>query len=195
MVPSLSIELNNEQQSGLLELARESIALGLNTHHALKVEPANYRGVLAENLASFVTLTLGGALRGCIGSLTATRPLAQDVANAAFSAAFKDPRFSPLSEQELESVLIEISVLSVPEPLDINNEEELLSQLVPHRDGLVLEDREHRATFLPKVWEHLPQAKTFLTQLKHKAGLPADYWSDTLCIYRYRTHSFSETSQ
>ncbi len=192
MVLSLSIDFDSEQQLRLLGIARESIRQGLMTQQALKVEINQYHGLLVEYLASFVTLTLDGALRGCIGSLTATRPLVEDVANAAFSAAFKDPRFSPLTEQELQLIHIEISVLSVPEPIKINNQEELLSQLIPHSDGLVLEDREHRATFLPKVWEHLPDAKTFLSHLKHKAGLAEDYWSDTLTFSRYQTHSFSE---
>lgn len=192
MAHSSCTELNDTHKSRLLQIARDSITHGLTTQRALTLEAVDCTGQLGETLASFVTLTHSGALRGCIGSLSATRPLARDVAHAAFEAAFRDPRFAPLSETELDTTTIEISVLTVPEPLAINSEQELLERLVPHQDGLVLEDGRHRATYLPKVWEQLPEPKRFLTNLKHKAGLSSDYWSDTIRVLRYRTISFSE---
>ncbi len=194
MAHSLCTELDTGQKLQLLEIARQSISSGLSCGHELKVDKIQCTGVLGETLASFVTLTRNGTLRGCIGSLRATRPLAADVAHAAFEAAFHDPRFAPLPELELATTTIEISVLSVPERLNISSEQELLENLVPYQDGLVLEDNGHNATFLPKVWEQLPEAKLFLAHLKRKAGLSEDHWSDTIRAYRYRTTSFSEHS-
>ncbi len=194
MAHSLCTELDAGQKSRLLEIARQSIRWGLSHGQEPRIDDAQCTGVLGETLASFVTLTRDGALRGCIGSLRASRPLARDVAHAAFEAAFHDPRFAPLPESELATTTIEISVLSVPERLAINSERELLECLVPHQDGLILEEPGHNATFLPKVWEQLPEPKTFLAHLKRKAGLPVDYWSETIRAYRYRTISFAESN-
>ncbi len=195
MAHSSCIKLNCGQKTRLLEIARESISNGLSTHRALTPDAADCTGVFAMPLASFVTLTRAGALRGCIGSLRATRPLVQDVAHAAFAAAYKDPRFAPLSAAEFESTTIAIAVLTIPERMQISSEQELLDTLVPHQDGLILEDKGHNATFLPKVWENLPDPRSFLTHLKHKAGLPTDYWSDTIKVHHYRALSFSEPTR
>jgi AmmeMemoRadiSam system protein A len=131
-----------------------------------------------------------GELRGCIGSLEAYRPLVEDVAHNAYAAAFSDPRFTPLSETELIDVEFHISVLTPAAPMHFESEADLLSQLRPGIDGLVLEDAGHRGTFLPSVWESLPDAAQFLQHLKMKAGLPADYWSDNLKVSRYTSESF-----
>jgi hypothetical protein len=139
-----------------------------------------------------VTLTLGGRLRGCIGSLRATAPLAQSVADAAYGAAYEDPRFPPLGEEDMGRVRIEISVLSTMAPLSVNRRDELLDILRPGEDGLLLEDGRRRSTFLPKVWEQIPCPDEFLDQLLAKAGLPAHHWSPGLKFFRYRAVSFGE---
>ncbi|HDZ78001.1 MAG TPA: AmmeMemoRadiSam system protein A, partial [Gammaproteobacteria bacterium] len=129
-------------------------------------------------------------LRGCVGSLTACRSLSEDVAENAFAAAFRDHRFNALTEDELAEIEISISVLSTPELMVFTSEQELLSQLQPGVDGIILTEGGNRGTFLPSVWEHYPQPASFLSHLKMKAGLPADYWSDTMKIERYNTVSW-----
>jgi len=119
--------------------------------------------------------------------LQATRSLVEDVANNAFAAAFNDPRFPALEKQELECLEIYISILSPSEPIYFSCEEDLLKQLRPGIDGLILETGSHRGTFLPTVWQSLPEPEKFLAHLKQKAGLPDDFWSDTLKIQRYTT--------
>lgn len=170
----------------LLEVARQSIQYGLQHANPLPVEPGDYPEELQVQGASFVTLSLDEQLRGCIGSLEARRPLIVDVADNAFAAAFRDPRFPPLSEAEFPDLDYHISILTPPEPMQFSDEADLLAQIQPNIDGLVLEDRGHRGTFLPSVWESLPQPAEFLRHLKLKAGLPTDYWSDTLKVSRYR---------
>jgi uncharacterized protein len=145
---------------------------------------------LREERATFVTLTIGGRLRGCIGMLEACRPLAEDVAANAVSAAFEDPRFPPLTEKEFEKLEIHISVLSPPEELLFSSEEDVLSQIRPGIDGLILRDGHHRGTFLPSVWEELSEKEHFWAHLKLKAGLPTNYWSDTVQVFRYTTEYF-----
>ena len=147
---------------------------------------------LAEPRATFVTLKKKSALRGCIGVLEPVRPLLLDVAHNAHAAAFQDPRFAPLLPEELRELVIEISVLSSPVPLAVRDRAGLLGALEPGRDGLILQEGIRRATFLPVVWESLPQPHEFLTHLMHKAGLAPDYWSESLKIYRYTTECFSE---
>jgi AmmeMemoRadiSam system protein A len=122
--------------------------------------------------------------------LEACRPLAEDVAENACAAAFEDPRFEPLTKKEFEKLEIHISVLSPPEELIFSSKENLLSQIRPGTDGLILQDGFRRGTFLPSVWEELPSKELFLAHLKQKAGLPADYWSDTLRVFRYTTEYF-----
>jgi AmmeMemoRadiSam system protein A len=180
------------QRRILLALARKSIEHGLREGRPIPVDPSDYPAVLAEWRAAFVTLHDRGALRGCIGHLQAIQPLVLDIAENAFAAAFRDPRFPPLTEPELADLAIEISVLSPSEPLTFGSEDELLQMIEPGRDGLILEAGSARGTFLPTVWESLPQPRDFLRHLKQKAGLRPDYWSDDIRISRYRTESFSE---
>jgi len=177
----------------LLQIARDSIRHGLEYGRPLTVHAADYPEELRPLRASFVTLHRHGELRGCIGILEALRPLAEDVAYHAWAAAFEDPRFAPLAEWELEGLDIHISILSPPQPLEFENEADLLRQLRPGSDGLILRDRGHRGTFLPSVWESLPQPHDFWQHLKLKAGLPPDWWSDTLQVERYTTESFGES--
>ncbi|TDY00013.1 AmmeMemoRadiSam system protein A [Thiohalophilus thiocyanatoxydans] len=177
--------MDDNQRQQLLAIARQSIQYGLQHGRPLTVEPGDYDASLQQPGASFVTLMLNRQLRGCIGSLEAHRPLVIDVAENAFAAAFRDPRFAPLSTDEFPDLEYHISLLNPAEPLQFTSEADLLKQLRPQVDGLILEDRGHRGTFLPSVWESLPQPEQFLQHLKRKAGLPADYWSDTLKVSRY----------
>jgi len=186
------MSLTKNQQTTLLQLARTSITHGLQTGRPLAVDLTAYPGALTEQRASFVTLERYGQLRGCIGMLQASRPLALDVAENAFAAAFRDPRFPPLSPAELTDLDLHISVLSSASTLNFSSEADLLAQLRPGVDGLILEEGHHRATFLPSVWEQLPEPQQFLQHLKQKAGLPRNYWSDSLSISRYLADVFGE---
>ena len=170
----------------LLDLARRAIAHGL-AHGQPLPAPAWQPTFLAEHRASFVTLTRHGRLRGCIGRLEAVRPLGVDVADNAFAAAFRDPRFAPVRQEEFDALCLTVAVLTVPEPLPVRGEAELLARLEPGTHGLILECGERRATFLPKVWEQLPEPVEFLAHLKRKAGLPADYWNEAMRFSVYRS--------
>lgn len=147
---------------------------------------------LQEHGATFVTLTQHGALRGCIGSLEAHRPLLQDIQANALAAAFQDPRFAPLTLLELDQIRVEISLLSRSETLSFKHEQDALAQLRPHVDGLIFEYRHFRSTFLPQVWEQLPDPKIFMAHLKRKAGLTADFWDDSVRLSRYTVRKWKE---
>lgn len=148
--------------------------------------------------ASFVTLTSGrapgGALRGCIGSLGARRPLREDVEANAVAAALHDPRFAPLTARELDDTVVEVSVLSAPAALPAADEAELLARLRPGVDGVVLSASGRRATFLPQVWEQLPDPADFLARLRRKAGLPADYWGRDVIVETYTVTAWQEAA-
>ncbi len=180
------------EQETLLQLAKESILHGLIVECGMHVNTSDYPAHLSERLACFVTLNSNGVLRGCIGHLEAVQPLVCDVAENAFSAAFRDPRFPPLTEMELRGLEIHISVLSPSKPMVFGSEQDLLDQLRPGVDGLILKRGAHQGTFLPSVWESLPDAPSFLNHLKRKAGLSQDFWSDDILILRYTTESFSD---
>ncbi len=192
MPRSPCIELDRRECQQLLGIARESIISGQQGRKDVHAQQSSLSPALAEPRAVFVTLTLEGALRGCIGSMTPEFSLARAVAESAFSAAFQDPRFPPLGRREQASVTIEISVLSALHEIQPADRESLLAQLRPGLDGLLLEDGRHRSTFLPKVWEQLPDPEQFLQQLLLKAGLPPDHWSENLRFQHYSTLSFSE---
>lgn len=187
------LELPSEARAILLNVARQSIQFGLDEQRPLAVDVADYPDALRHVRASFVTLQQDGRLRGCIGALEARSPLVQDVADHAFAAAFEDPRFLPLRREEFPGLEIHISVLSPSEPLHFTSEEDLLVQLRPGVDGLILNYGQRRGTFLPAVWASLPDPYIFLAQLKQKAGLPLDFWSDELQIARYTTESFGNS--
>ena len=174
----------------LTRLARDSIVHGLEHGKPLPVDSSAWPSAVRGPGASFVTLNRDQKLRGCIGSLNAHRPLPVDIAENAYGAAFKDPRFQPLEANELESVEIHISRLSAPQPLRFASQDQLLAQLRPGVDGLILKEGRHRGTFLPSVWESIPERNAFLAQLKRKAGLPPDYWSETVQVERYTTESW-----
>ncbi len=183
-------QLSKPDRAILLDVARSSIRHGLNQGQALPVNPEDYPENLRLLRATFVTLEIEAQLRGCIGALAAYQPLVQDVATHAYAAAFEDPRFPELRADEFPRLELHISVLSPPEPLHFGSEVELLAQLRPGVDGLILHFRHHRATFLPAVWEHLPDPYVFLAQLKQKAGLPLDFWSPELQAERYAAEYF-----
>lgn len=188
--PNTTSNLCEEERILLRNIAQESVQYGLQHGQPLPVDVARYPRPLREPGASFVTLNKYGALRGCIGSLEAHRPLVEDVAHNAYAAAFGDPRFPAVSATELPSLAFHLSILTPAVPMQFESETDLLGQIRPGIDGLVLEDGWHRGTFLPSVWESLPDATQFLQHLKQKAGLPADYWSNTLAVSRYTTESF-----
>lgn len=178
-----------DQQRALLAVAEGSIRHGLDHGTWWRIDPGDYPEPLRAPRATFVTLEREGELRGCIGTLEPVRPLVEDVAYNAFAAAFSDPRFPPLRPPELAGMDLHISVLSPAEPMAFSSEADLVEQIRPGIDGLVLEEGRHRGTFLPSVWSQLPAPRPFLQHLKRKAGLPPDYWSDTLRVSRYTTES------
>ena len=189
MVP---MPLNESQRALLLQTARQSIEYGLRHQRALPVTPDD-KPPFDQAGASFVTLHRQGQLRGCIGMLQAYRPLLVDVAENAYAAAFRDPRFAPLQAQELDGLSVDISILSAPEELRFDDQQDLLARIRPGVDGLILAEGVKRGTFLPSVWESLPVAADFLQHLKLKAGLPGNYWSDTVKVWRYTTESFGDS--
>ncbi len=183
-------EYDDQERQLLLQLAQDSVRHGLDEGRALGVRPEDYPERLRLQRATFVTLTRQGELRGCIGHLEAIQPLVADVVENAWSAAFRDPRFPPLKPHELAGLSIHISVLTPPEAMHFTTENEVLDQIRPGVDGLILEDGPYHGTFLPSVWESLPDKDEFWMHLKRKAGLPFNHWSDSVRIWRYRTEAF-----
>lgn len=175
----------------LTRRARNAIAdtFGLPTaaepHHAALARPG----------ATFVTLHRAGELRGCIGSLEPYRPLEHDVRANALAAAFRDPRFAPVAVHEFESLEIEVSLIGAAQPLAVRDEADAHQRLRPHVDGVILEWRGRRATFLPQVWEQLERPQDFLRALKRKAGLSPDFWAADLRLHRYAVRKFKETRE
>lgn len=172
----------------LLVCARNAIAdqLGLPT----QAEPDH--PALQEPGATFVTLNEYGELRGCIGSLEAHRSLDRDVRANAVAAAFRDPRFEPLRAEEWPEVQVEVSLLSAATPIGFVDEADALRQLRPGIDGVIFECSGRRSTFLPQVWESLPEPEEFLSQLKRKAGLPGDFWANDVKLYRYEVQKWKQ---
>ena len=169
----------------LLQTAADSIDYGLLRHEPFPVVVDRFPSRLQAEGASFVTLHLHDQLRGCIGSTEAYRPLILDVASNAFAASQRDPRFSPVTPEELADLALSVSILSLPEAIPFQDEEDLLRQLQPGQDGLIIDDGSHRATFLPQVWEQLPDRHEFLHHLKRKAGLRAGHGSCAFTARRY----------
>ena len=174
----------------LLRVART--ALETELFGARSAEKDHPQAWLQAPAATFVSLHRGTELQGCIGSIDAKRPLIEDVRRNAVAAAIEDPRFPPLEARELDEIDIEISLLSRREPLTGSSEEEILRQLIPARDGILLAYRDHRATFLPQVWEALPDPVQFLSELKEKAGLATDFWHREMAVERYTVLTWEE---
>lgn len=191
--PSAST-LGPAERDILRRVAATSIAHGLRFGSPMTILLLDYPAALHVTRATFTTLTIEGRLRGCIGSLAATRPLVEDVAHSAFGAAFQDPRFGPVTAPELPRLDIHIAILTPATPMSFTSEADLLAQLRPGVDGLILSEDSpatgrRRGTFLPAVWESLPEPRDFLNHLKRKAGLPESYWSPTLRVERYAAES------
>jgi len=181
--------VNVEGGSVLLPIARSSISTALG-----RSMQADERATwLQEQGACFVTLTQNGELRGCIGTLEAHRPLLQDVKANAHAAAFRDPRFSALTLAELDKTEVEVSLLSAMTPLQFSGERDALAQLKPGIHGVVFEFGRHRSTFLPQVWEQLPNVVEFMAHLKYKAGLPPDFWAEEVGLSLYTVSKWKES--
>jgi len=183
--------LTKSDQDTLRQVAWNSIRYGLGHEQKLDhVDKTSCPALLIQPGASFVSLHINAELRGCVGSLQATKALIDDVNHNANAAAFTDPRFAALQELEFDHLSLNISVLQPATDMQFSSEQDLLNQLLPKIDGLVFTQGRHCATFLPVVWEQLPEPSMFLNNLKQKAGLTAQYWSETIKISRYTTISF-----
>jgi uncharacterized protein len=182
--------LEDSERSELLAVAERSIARGLDN----QAEPLPQRAwsqKLLEIRATFTTLMLDGELRGCCGTIEPQRPLVQDLWRTAWSSAYADPRFWPVTSDELGFLEISISVLTPLERLPAQSDEELIACLKPDEDGLVLRQGKRCATFLPSVWKSLPDPREFLAQLKRKASWSYTAWPKGMTAFRYRTEAFS----
>ena len=191
----MSEPLTNAERKYLLKLARTSIEQAVRGQRLSPLVPSEWTETLQAPGASFVTLTLthSGALRGCVGALEAYQPLAEDVCEHAIAAAQKDYRFPPVNGSELETIQVEISRLTKPEPLDYSSPEDLLEKLQPGRDGVILRDDWKRATFLPQVWEKVRGKEEFLDQLCRKMGTVGDHWRRKhLEVLTYQVEEFHE---
>ena len=179
------------QRQQMLATAHDAIRHGLEMGTRIVLNHQHFGRELMQQRTCFVTLKIDDLLRGCIGSLTPSEPLIDNIAYNAYSAAFHDPRFDPLAPYELPLLETEISVLSDSQTIEFSSEQELLEQLRPHADGVILREHDLCGTFLPTVWQQLPQPEDFLRHLKSKVGLDEDYWSTTLTVERYTVESYS----
>jgi AmmeMemoRadiSam system protein A len=197
MVLMSSLELlSPADQQQLFAVARASIEQGLHTKCPLQPDISAYPPSLQQQGATFVTLLLHQQLRGCIGTLEAYRPLVEDVAGHAFAAAFHDVRFEPLTNIDYAAINIEISLLTTPERMRCESEAQLLTMIQPGIDGIILDaGSPYCATFLPSVWEQLPNPNMFIQHLKRKAHLDVAAWPSTMQVWRYRAYKFTEADQ
>ena len=178
----------------LLRIARTAILNKFDSRYKLNKEALVKKyPYLQQEGATFVTLNYDNQLRGCIGSIIAHRPLIDDIINNALSAAYSDPRFSPLHPEELSHINLEVSVLSTPEILEYSNFDDLLTKIRPHIDGLILNDGIYRGTFLPQVWEELSSPKEFLEHLSYKSGANPSIYQEHPTIYRYTVDAIKES--
>jgi AmmeMemoRadiSam system protein A len=186
-------KLTPEEKQTLLGIARQSIESAVKGEQSPKQDPALLTPRLKEQGASFVTLTVHGELRGCIGALEPYQPLADDVHEHAIAAALQDPRFPPVRSDELDNIHIEVSRLGLPYPLEYFTAEDLVQKLCPHVDGVILRDGMRRATFLPQVWEKIPDPAKFLDNLCYKMGAAPDMWRRKhLEVLIYQVEEFHE---
>ncbi|MFL7813153.1 MAG: AmmeMemoRadiSam system protein A [Anaerolineales bacterium] len=186
-------ELTHTEKRLLLQIARDAIQRALQGEGRQRLDPKEYPPHLREIGACFVTLTRKGELRGCVGSIEASQPLVLDVRDRSLAAAFEDPRFPPLSPRELSELEIEISILTPPERLQYHDPADLPGLLRPGVDGVILTYQFRRATFLPQVWEKLPEPEVFLGRLCQKMGLEAGAWRHYLMeVETYQVEMFTE---
>lgn len=189
----LIMPLSNEQKIYLLNLARQTIADYFNKGEKTALDPQEIVEELSKPAATFVTLTIDGDLRGCVGNLIAKKPLYQDIINNSLLAAFGDNRFPQLTQKELEIIKVEISILSEPTPYKFDSPDSLLEQIMPKKHGLIIQNSYDQATYLPQVWDDLPDKIDFLESLCQKAGLPKESWKDeSTKIFYYTVGHFSE---
>ena len=188
--PEDGLPLSSEERETLRQIVMESIQNGLSNGCAMEPGIEGVPPHLMEPGAVFVTLEKDGQLRGCVGSLEPKRSLINDVARNAYGAAFSDHRFSPLAAHELPGLQFHISLLTPMEPLAVKDRGDLVESLRPGRDGLLMEDPPHRSTFLPQVWDSLPDPRDFLGKLFLKAGLKKDHWSESIRFSRYSVEEF-----
>lgn len=185
--------LTLEEQKILLHIAREAIEYRVRGGKLPPIQTASLTSNLREEGATFVTLTIGGQLRGCIGALEAYQPLADDVREHAVAAALEDSRFPPLREDELSRIQIEVSRLTRPVPLEYQDADDLISKLRPNVDGVLIKDGLRRATFLPQVWEKLPDPSEFMDNLCYKMGVGHHHWRNKhLDVFIYQVEEFHE---
>lgn len=188
-------ELTLEERKILLRLARDAMERGVKGTGLPPLDESSLTPRLRENGASFVTLTVRGRLRGCIGALEPYQPLAEDVREHAVAAALEDPRFPPVSERELNDIQLEVSRLTRPVPLEYQDAQDLLSRLRPHVDGVIIRDGFQRGTFLPQVWEKIPDPVEFLNNLCQKMGASHDLWRKKhIDVLTYQVEEFHESS-
>ena len=186
-------QLSKEEREYLLVLARETMSDAVSGKQKKETDPSRIPDKLKEKGASFVTLTVEGDLRGCIGTLEAYQPLYRDVQDHAVQAALEDYRFPPVTKEELPLISIEISRLTPPVPLVYSQPMDLPGLLHRHTDGVILKDGFRRATFLPQVWDQLPDAPMFLSHLCQKMGCAPDFWKHkVLQVSIYHVEEFSE---
>jgi AmmeMemoRadiSam system protein A len=189
----MSTQFTAEEKQTMLRLARQALEAGVRNQPLPPLEPADLTPVLTAPGAAFVTLTVRGQLRGCIGALEPYQPLADDVREHAVAAALEDYRFPQVQERELDSLAIEVSVLTRPVPLEYDGPEDLLAKLRPGVDGIILRDGFRRATFLPQVWEKVVDKEEFLAQLCWKMGAAPDTWRKKhLEVLVYQVEEFHE---
>ena len=188
-----SDRLTEEERRILLRLAREALECGVRGEKQPALDLPSFPPHLREPGASFVTLTVRGDLRGCIGALEPYQPLAEDVCEHALAAALDDYRFSPVQPSELSQINIEVSRLTLPVFLNYTSPEDMLLKLRPHVDGVILRDGMRRATFLPQVWEKLPDPADFLDNLCYKMGAEGNLWRRKhLSVQIYEVEEFHE---
>lgn len=187
-------ELTLEEKQTLLRLARDAMTCGVKGEKMPPLDASSLPARLREQGASFITLTVRGELRGCIGALEPYQSLAEDVCEHAVSAALEDPRFPPVTKDELSRIRIEVSRLTRPSPLAYKDADDLLSKLRPYVDGVILRDGMHRrVTFLPQVWEKIPDPAEFLNHLCQKMGVSETSWrSKHLEVLTYQVEEFHE---
>jgi AmmeMemoRadiSam system protein A len=186
-------ELNSQEKEFLLKLARKVLESYLENKTLPKINLDNISPVLKKKRGCFVTLEKNHQLRGCIGYLQPRKSLVEAVVENAVSAAVRDHRFPPVTRPELDSLSIEISVLTVPRLLAYESPNDLLAKLVPERDGIIIKNSYHQSTYLPQVWKQIPQKEEFLSRLCLKGGAKADCWKDSKTeIYCYQANVYTE---
>ena len=184
------IQLTQKDQKMLKKVAHDAVVHAIYYSEELPISLSKFPATLHSYQNTFVTLKYNGKVIGCMGSLEANQPLVNDVVHHAFSASYYDPRFPDPKTIDPEKIEIHISLLSPIEEIKFSSEQELLSAIRPGQDGLLMCEGQQSGTFLPAVWDSIPDPESFLKELKRKAGLPGDYWSDTIKVYRYTTDSW-----